>query len=406
MSYMYQLPRVFDADTHINEPVDLWTSRLPRSMGDRAPHVVVVNGKPVWRFPNGVNSITPLMNSAGTPWDKLSPVSSDGYENPWARPSAWDPAARLRDMDADRVYAHALFPSYVLTGSRLFGDDPELHVACVRAYNDWLSEFASYCPERLVGVALVPTTDVDHAVEEVERVAGLPGIRAVMLTAWPNGSRAPQLDVDDRFYAAVADSGLALTIHVGFDEAGEGTGESKDGEQQMGEEYWTGSGGVRLARSNNSKLGTGIFPVLGVFVLGGILDRHPTLRFGVVEVGAGWVPFFLEQTEDALNRHRFWTNTKLPLLPREYWERQCFTTFQIDSYAILNREHVGVHTMMWSSDFPHAGSDWPRSAINIENLTRGVSWADRVKMVADNACAFFGVPTFNDAFEIKHSYAG
>ena len=50
-------------------------------------------------------------------------------------------------------------------------DDMELQLACLRAYNDFLSEFASTDPTRLVGIGLVPTDDIQAGVDEVKRIA-------------------------------------------------------------------------------------------------------------------------------------------------------------------------------------------------------------------------------------------
>ena len=103
------------------------------------------------------------------------------------RPGGWDPAARIGDMDIDMVDVHVLFPSYAF----LICDSPDadLHVAMIRAYNDWISEFCSYAPDRLYAQALVPSSGVDDAIAEATRVRELPGIRSMVLKTWPNGSK-------------------------------------------------------------------------------------------------------------------------------------------------------------------------------------------------------------------------
>ncbi len=40
--------RVIDADTHLTEAHDLWTKRAPAKYKDRVPHVIDVDGKPMW----------------------------------------------------------------------------------------------------------------------------------------------------------------------------------------------------------------------------------------------------------------------------------------------------------------------------------------------------------------------
>ena len=39
---------IVDADTHLTEPHDLWTSRAPASVRDRVPQVIDDNGVPMW----------------------------------------------------------------------------------------------------------------------------------------------------------------------------------------------------------------------------------------------------------------------------------------------------------------------------------------------------------------------
>ena len=136
-----------------------------------------------------------------------------------------------------------------------------------------------------------------------------------------------------------------------------------------------------------------MIPIMSHLILSGTFERHPALRVGAIEVGAGWVPFFLEQTDDNYLRHRFWTNTHLPVLPSAYWERNCFTTFQIDEFAVRHRDEVGVGTIMWSSDYPHSGADWPNSQVTIGRHMHGVSPDDRRKILGDNALRFYGMAT-------------
>ena len=84
------------------------------------------------------------------------------------RPGSFDTAARLKDLDADGLYAQILYPSVTLAGARTYSDDRELQCACVRAYNEWLLEFCAPSAGRLVPQAIIPTTGIDDAVAELE----------------------------------------------------------------------------------------------------------------------------------------------------------------------------------------------------------------------------------------------
>ena len=123
------------------------------------------------------------------------------------RAGGYDPAARLSEQDADGVDAEILYPTPRIGNQVVWHvSDPEFHVACVRAYNDWLSEYAAHAPDRLWGVALMPNVGTDVAIAELERVRALPGIRAVLLGQYPHGGDRISAD-DDAFWAAVQEAG-------------------------------------------------------------------------------------------------------------------------------------------------------------------------------------------------------
>jgi predicted TIM-barrel fold metal-dependent hydrolase len=383
-----------DADTHMNEQPDLFTARFPKHLLDRAPRVVDVPRGKAWQWDTGRrSSITPLCNAAGK-----SPLTwtlfSDGYDDTF-RSGAWDPRARLEDMALDMVDAHVLFPTYLLTGSGHLSHDREVQIACVQAYNNWISDFAAYDLERFIAVGLVPVTSVEDTIAEVRRAAALPGIRGILVSAWPNGGHNPDHPVDDAFWSVMEELNLALIVHVGFAEGGEveTAGEAADQSREgQGNGATDRIATITLAMLNPERQAVSTVPLLGHLILGGVLERHPRLRVGFAEVGAGWVPFFLEQTNDNFSRHRFWTKTSLPMMPSEYWYRQCFTTFQQDRYAVRNRDLVGVHTMMWSSDYPHTGADWPNSRTAIAAQLQGVPEVEQRLILAENARRLYGLP--------------
>jgi uncharacterized protein len=171
--------KVISADSHVMEPADFWETRLDQKYRDNAPRVVPKrNGK-------GYVFIAPEVNpfpvaggfAAGRSGDELKDFMGKGYEA--ARPSGWDPAARLKDQDVDGVCAEVLFPTL---GMPLFQlKDDELQRACFRVYNDWAAQFCSYNPKRMVGAALISLTDMNAAIAELERCAKL-GLRAAMIS--------------------------------------------------------------------------------------------------------------------------------------------------------------------------------------------------------------------------------
>ncbi|MBV9119627.1 MAG: amidohydrolase [Chloroflexi bacterium] len=370
---------VIDADTHINEPPDLWQTRVPAAMRERAPRLVETERGEAWAFEGGRRMpIIELSNVRG-----LSPLQwmTTGARYRDFPAGSHDAAARMADMDVDLVSAHVLYPTYVMYGSQIYGSDRELQLACVRAYNDWMSELCAANPARLFGLAMLPVTSVDDAIAEARRARDLTGIRGVILTCFPNGSTVSQPELDDPFWSMAEDLALPLTVHVGFHEGSESGADSQAA--------MTASVS-RLAKTVQERLGVRIMPVVSQLLLGGVLARHPKLKLGLAEVGTGWIPFFLEQADDTYLRHRFWTKTHFPELPSTYFQRQCYATFQVDSYGVRNRDLM-LDAMMWASDYPHTGSDWPNSRVNISAQLRGVPDPERRKLLVDNVLRFLGI---------------
>jgi predicted TIM-barrel fold metal-dependent hydrolase len=289
------------------------------------------------------------------------------------RPSSWDPKARLEDMDLDYVYAAIVHPNRF--DFNLFPQaDVELQNVCVRVYNDWMSEFCSVDPDRLLGVAQIPRTGVDDAIAELKRVRDLPGIRGIVCSWWPSGDDWPT-PADDPFWYEAEALQMPIIIHRAI------------GSTRMGAPFATRGGqykdALTLGHLQLERLGSSYVPALSYMIIGGVLERCPELHLVGTETGCGWVPFFLEQSDDNFLRHRFYSETNLSMLPSDYYRRQCWNTFQVDRFAIDNRAGI-EDKFIWSSDFPHAGADWPNSVNIIEKNLRGVPRDEQRMILTDN----------------------
>jgi predicted TIM-barrel fold metal-dependent hydrolase len=141
-----------------------------------------------------------------------------------------------------------------------------------------------------------------------------------------------------------------------------------------------------------------MMPVLSNLLAGGILDRHPTLRWGIAETGAGWIPFFLEQFDHVWYHHRFGFGRGSPSSsyrcpPSELWCRQGFATMMRDKYAVANWNHPAlIDSLCWSSDFPHTLTPWPNSRLDIEDQFGHLPEEPRQHFLYKNAARLYGVP--------------
>ena len=66
-------------------------------------------------------------------------------------------------------------------------------------------------------------------------------------------------------------------------------------------------------------------------------------------------------------------------------------TFIIDKYGVKNRHAVGLETLMWSTDYPHHGCDWPRSRQVVAEMFEGVPAAERRAITHENAARLYGI---------------
>src|ERR671932_1107392 len=262
---------IISADSHVLEPRDLWATRLPAGLRDRAP---------------------------------VLPERRDDH------PGGTDPADRLGVMQRDTVSGEVLFPTYGLTLYAL--EDAELQEAFFRVYNDLLAEYCAGTPGRLIGLPAISTYDVEHAVQELERAAKL-GLRGALLWYVPHPDLHYKTDHYERLWAAAQAMDMPVTLHIlsGFSY-------NARPETRTGIEQYRGSVGIKLSDAIN---------VLFDFVFYGVLERYPRLKLVIAEAEIGWMPWLFQQWDYYVRR--FGARNPLPgsLLPSEYFQRQIYVTF-------------------------------------------------------------------------------
>ena len=125
----------------------------------------------------------------------------------------------------------------------------------------------------------------------------------------------------------------------------------------------------------------------------GVAERHPTLKFGAIEAGIGWVPWMLEAMDEAYLKHHMWVRPKLDGLPSDYFRRQGFSSFQEDRSGLaLAREFNLVDNFLWANDFPHHEGSWPYSAQAIERTMGDLTDGERAKILGLNSARIFKLP--------------
>ncbi len=373
---------IIDADAHVYEPPDVWQLRVATRLRARAPQVIRTDEGDVWSFDGGAR-LRPvgLMAAAGLSYLDFRP---SGLTYDVIRRGYHEPAARLADMDADGIHVQLLYPSVCEEGARMFGDDRALQLACVRAHNEWLLEFCAGGPGRLFGHAVIPATSVADASAELEWALRR-GYRGVLISTFPSGGVEPSPD-DDPFWARAEEAGVPVALHIGSFHA-EGPVARRRFEPA-----------AVLPRAATSKSGANTVPLLARLIFAGVFERFPRLRALLVEANIGWLPAMLEQTDDMFLRYRWFTDTAFTLttMPSRVVHRNVWATFMIDTVGIELRHRLNVDHLMWSTDYPHTGSDWPNSRVTIARLFRGVPVAEVKKMLHTNCKTLYGLADVPD----------
>jgi predicted TIM-barrel fold metal-dependent hydrolase len=140
-----------------------------------------------------------------------------------------------------------------------------------------------------------------------------------------------------------------------------------------------------MGAAGATKSGSHTLPVVCQLLFSGVFERFTDVKLLLVESNIGWIPTLLEQTDDMFYRYRFFTNAEaMRVTPSRIFHRNFWATFMIDSVGMDLRHRLNIDQIMWSSDYPHSGNDWPNSRVTIERNFRGLPRHEVKKMLHDN----------------------
>jgi predicted TIM-barrel fold metal-dependent hydrolase len=369
--------KYFSADSHFSEPGDLWEKRIDKEFRYRAPRIEALerNGRTedfliYENFPPHPVSVG-ISAARTAPGEQRGDAA--GVRQEEALRGGFDPVARLEDQDKDGLEGEVISTTL---GFRLFWmKDAKLQAACFRALNDWIAEFCSHNPYRLVGVPAISLFDIDEACREVTRAHKM-GLKGAMIGLSPHEDQPPYSSTYyDKFWATCAELDAPLMLH-------EITGSR---ESRLIIAYW----------DENSALGRVIQPhesqrTLATFILSGVFERHPGLKIVSTENGTDWVPWFHNRLSRGQGASSF--PTRLSMRPIEYARRNVFYTYINEPDAVKNREEIGIDNLMWASDYPHGASTYPRSVDIVERDTANIPADERRKLIHDNVIKLYNIP--------------
>ena len=360
----HELPDIISVDDHVMEPKDLWQQQLPPSMRAAGPQVSrerirlsFVGGHygfeadeadgtlcDVWRFEDMAMPTGFLHAPAGVPRSvqRNVPATYDDF-----RDGTWDQAARLADMTLNHcdvaINYPNLFPRFAGQG---FAEraDKALALACLQIYNDWMID--DWCGGagygRLIPLTVVPLWDPQLAAEEVRRCAAK-GSHAIAFSENPSKLGFPTMYSGewDVLWQACEETATTVSMHIGSSSS-----------------MPTTSSDAPLATSM-SLYAQNAQGSLCDWVFSGTLSRFTALKIVYAESQVGWMPFQLERMDSV------WRdgvgNVEFPVAPSSQVDERVFGCIFDDLHGLRSRDEVGLHRILFETDYPHSDGTFPHS---------------------------------------------
>ena len=394
------------ADTHLMEPRDLWSTRLPKAMRDQAVRLEYTGDYMHFHRAGGHEFLT---LSKYRDLDRFIDHGT-GFE------------AREKAMVDDGVWGEVVHSNLAFFA---YSPDNELAFAHARVYNDYLVEIFDGHFDRHKPTAMLPLSDVGDAVAEVEHVAGM-GINALMPPMSP-----PQrygTTIYDPVWAAAQAHGMVVCFHVGAGMAlhGDPLFSATKGtllrEGGVDLDAPPGTGSVHANRLRGSiPVALDAQELIADLVGGGVPHRFPDLHFIITEFNGYWLAGLMGALDKAytvaigqdvsapyadmgtydhsrsiddqplmVRRFRLNEAWPYPLRPSDYIRRQIHCTFQDDPTAVALREYTGVECLLWGSDYPHHEATWPRTLDAVAAQFSGLPETERVAITGGTLAKLFG----------------
>jgi predicted TIM-barrel fold metal-dependent hydrolase len=196
----------------------------------------------------------------------------------------------------------------------------------------------------------------------------------------------------DPFWARCADLGLPVVIHAGY-----------------GSEQCEFLGKIEVLRADMEAAGRDdllseiinnadrffskdLRPrrAMWQLMLGGAFDRHPQLKLLMAETRGDWLPGTLRHLDATFDGAR----DEIPARrrPSEYWRERCIMSLSfIHKSEVAMRHEIGVETIFFGRDYPHAEGTWPNTSDWLGDAFAGVPEAELRSMLGENAIRTLGL---------------
>jgi predicted TIM-barrel fold metal-dependent hydrolase len=359
--------KLMSADDHIIEPPHLWVDRVPSRFRDTCPRIIDVDGRQAWLY-EGERTHVAMGSCRALPgFDEAGYPPAPGTANfDEIRPGCYDPVERLKDMDIDGVWGQLCFPNYArFAGHRFYLNvkDHELGRQCIRTYNDYLlDEWCATDPARLFGAVILPLSDIDEAIAELERVLAK-GAKALAFSENPTVLGLPSVHTDhwERLWSVVNDACIPVCMHIGSSS--------------------------RLVTTSDDAPPTVLVSLNGLnsmmacvdWFMSGILERFPNLNVILSEGGAGWIPYIIERADKAFHDKRIKPNESIgqtsrggSVPPSQLFADHMYVCLVDEHFALRSLGDIPAESLLWEGDYPHGDGLWPHNHDYLEKVLADV----------------------------------
>jgi len=338
---------IFDADSHLMEMPDFLSAHADAASRPLLPSLDRLN--------DGQFNPRDLAGRRGHAPETVAELLKLGdkitYGPKWhAALGAFSGEERGQALDLLGFKAQIVFSSFC--ARPIFGAASlEVAYAAAQAHNRAMAAFCD-ADARLIGVAIVPLDDPERALAEIDRATAL-GLGAIWIAADPPGGRSPGHPAHDRIWATLAERALPFILHVGSAPLAIEAPWMNDGFPDR----VTARGGAEVIGSKDlTVIHHAAQRFISTLVLDGVLERFPTLRGGIIEIGAGWAPDMIRRLDYAAE---IWAKSEphLALMQRrpsqQIREQLRFTPYPFEDVAQIVGESF-PELYLFSSDYPHA----------------------------------------------------
>jgi uncharacterized protein len=338
-------PGGVDADGHILEDTKLWenyceakykaTALRIKDDGDGLQYFEI-GGKPSKVNRKGAFGGLAAMGEVTREKGSFDPRRKYGENAPFG---AMDAKERVQRLDKENLRAAIIYPSIDLSWETEC-DDADYAQAMTRAYNRWIVDWSSDSGGRLIPVAHLSLGDPAAAAAELERAvkAGHKGGWVVQFTMTRKPHAHPDHDV---LFAKAQELDVPLGLHVSL-------------EPQWA---WPGRYDREYVRKQtfflNVTASDAIRHALTSFMQYGTFDKFPRLKIVLLEVGAGWIGYWLDRM-DAVYDSVMGRGVPLKEKPSYYFKRNVWISADPDEHSLpAMMQLCGDDRFFWASDFPH-----------------------------------------------------